>query len=92
MELTWSALILIPKGSGGHQGIGLIKTVWKVMMSIIDQCLKAAVCFYDTLYGFQLAHGTRCALIKAKLTQQLAHAEQEPLYIVFLDLTLSCPW
>ena len=82
----WSTLVLISKGYGGHRGIGLVKTVWKVISSIIDQCLKAAIMFHDILHGFQLTHGTKTALIEAKLTQQLAHAKQEPLDAVFLDL------
>ena len=29
-ELTWSIVVLIPKSDGGHRGIGLLETLWKL--------------------------------------------------------------
>ena len=28
--LTWTTMVLAPKGSGEHRGIGLVETIWKV--------------------------------------------------------------
>lgn len=85
-ELAWSTLVLLPKGSGGHRGIGLLETLWKLISCIIDARIKSAVVFHDSLHGFRANRGTGTAIIEAKLIQQLAALEQVPLYEVFLDL------
>lgn len=85
-ELAWSVLILIPKGDGGHRGIGLLESVWKLISSIIDARIKSTVRFHDSIHGFRAHRGTSTAIIEAKLAQQLASIEQAPLYEIFLDL------
>ena len=85
-EVSWSALVLIPKSGGGHQGIGLLEVIWKLISSIIDARIKSSVDFHDSLHGFRAGRGTSTAIIEAKLLQQLAAIEQVPLYEIFLDL------
>jgi hypothetical protein len=85
-DLAWSALVLIPKSSGGHRGIGLLESVWKLISSIIDARIKNSVAFHDSLHGFRANRGTGTAGIEAKLLQQLAAIEQVPLYEIFIDL------
>jgi hypothetical protein len=51
-ETAWSVLVLIPKGSGGHRGIGLLEIVWKMISSIIDRYLKYKIEFHDDLHRF----------------------------------------
>ena len=36
-KMTWTVIILLPKGRGGHRGIGLLEPCWKVMESILVQ-------------------------------------------------------
>ena len=40
-QMTWMVIILLPKGGGGHHGIGLLEPCWKVRESILLQCLLA---------------------------------------------------
>ena len=46
----------------------------------------ATIEFYPCLHGGLAKRGTGTATIEAKLAQQLAWVEQEPLYQVYLDL------
>ena len=40
-ELVWTALVLIPKGTTNKRGIGLVKTLRKVVETLINTCLRA---------------------------------------------------
>jgi hypothetical protein len=44
------------------------------------------IALHDSLHSCRNGRGTGTAVIKAKLTQQLAHIEQAPFYGVFIDL------
>jgi hypothetical protein len=85
-QLGWVITVLVPKGGGAYQGIGLLEPIWKVMEWVMDRQLEAIV-LHDSLHGCRNQRGTGTAVIKAKLTQQLAHIEQTPFYGVFVDLT-----
>ena len=86
-ELTWTILVLIPKGDGTQtRGIGLNETLWKILEAIIDTRVKAAVVFHDILHGFIQRRGTGTAILEAKLAQELAALDNEPLFVIFLDL------
>jgi hypothetical protein len=78
-------MVLIPKGGGKYQGIGLIEPIWKVLEQVMDLWLEAIV-LRDSLHGCLSGQGTRTGIIKAKLAQQLAHLEQAPFFGVFIDL------
>ena len=84
--LAWSTMVLLPKGSGGFRGIGLLEIVWKLITSIMNGRIMAEVKFHDALHGFLPERGTGTATIEAKLLQQLAGIAQVPLFEVFLDL------
>jgi hypothetical protein len=43
LELNWSVLVEIPKGSGGFRAIGLLEIIWKLIYSIIDSRLKQKI-------------------------------------------------
>ena len=32
-RLLWSTVVLLPKGDGGHRGIGLLEPLWKAISS-----------------------------------------------------------
>lgn len=84
--LPWGIVVLLPKASGGHRGIGLLEVIWKVLSSIIDMRLKTNISFHDALHGFRAKRGTGTAIFEAKLFQQLASIQQVPIFEVFLDL------
>jgi hypothetical protein len=81
-----SVLVLIPKGSGGRRGIGLLEICWKVISKIMDFRMKEGIDFDDSIYGFRAERGTSTAHIEAKLQMQLSCVRQQTLYQVFIDL------
>jgi hypothetical protein len=85
-EISWSVLVVIPKGCSGFRGIGLLEVILKVISSIIDSRLKAEIEFDDSLHGFRAERGTSTACIEAKLHMQLACAQRKTLYQIFIDL------
>jgi hypothetical protein len=85
-ELSWSVLVLVPKGIGGFRGIGLLEVASKVVAAIIDARLKAEIQFHDSLHGFRAARYTVTATIEAKLLMHNACAQRKALYQIFIDL------
>jgi len=83
--MSWMVIVLLPKGRGDFQGIGLLDPCWKVVEKIMV-CRLATIEFHPCLHGGLPKRGTGMATIEAKLAQQLAWMEQEPLYQVFVDL------
>ena len=51
-EATWQAVVLILKGKGDYQGIGLVEVLWKVVAVILNCRLTSPITFHDVLYGF----------------------------------------
>jgi hypothetical protein len=84
-QMSWMVIVLLPNSGGDFQGIGLLNPCWKVVEKIMV-CRLAAIEFHPCLHGGLPKRGTGTATIKAKLAQQLAWMEQEPLYQVFVDL------
>ena len=84
-QLGWVITVLIPKGGGDYCGIGLLELIRKVIKRVMNHRLKV-VSLHDSPYGCRSGQGTGTAVIKAKLTQQLAHIEQAPLHGVFIDV------
>jgi hypothetical protein len=54
--------------------------------AIIDTRVKAVIKYHDLIYGFTSHRGTGTAMIEAKLQQELASINQQPLFQVYLDL------
>jgi hypothetical protein len=67
-QMTWTVIVLSPKGGGGHHGISLLEPCWKVMESILVQRLPAIQC-HDSLHGGINKKGMGMATIKVKLAQ-----------------------
>ncbi len=78
-------VMLLPKGGGNFRGIGLLDPFWKVVEKVMV-CQLGNIEFHPCLHGGPTKRGTGMATIEAKLAQQLAWMEQEPLYQVFVDL------
>ncbi len=84
-QMSWMVIVLLPTGGGDFQGIGLLDPCWKVVEKIMVRRM-AIIEFHPSLHGGLPKRGTGMATIEAKLAQQLAWMEQEPLYQVFVDL------
>jgi hypothetical protein len=84
-QLLWVIVVLIPKGGGDYQGIGLLEPMWKVCEQVIDTRLNR-IPLHESLHGCCHGRSTGTAVMEAKLAQQLAHLEQVPFYGVFLNL------
>ena len=85
-QMSWSTVVLLPKGNGDYRGIGLLEISWKVIESIINRRIASKVIFHNALHGFQDRRGTVTACIEAKLLQQLAKMVQKTMHFTFLDL------
>ena len=66
-EVTWQAVVLIPKGKGDYQGIGLVEVMWKVVAVILNGRVTSSITFHDVLNGFWEGRGTGTATLEAKL-------------------------
>jgi hypothetical protein len=86
MELPWSVMVLIPKGSGGCRGIGLLEICWKVISKIMDLRMKQGIDFDDSIHGLRAETGTITYNIEAKLQMQLSGVWHQTLYQVFIDM------
>ena len=85
-QMSWSTVVLLPKGNGDYWGIGLLEIGWKIIESIINRRIASKVIFHDALHGFRAKRGTGTACIEAKLLQQLSKMVQKTLHFIFLDL------
>jgi hypothetical protein len=85
MQMSWMVVVLLPKGGGNFWGIRLLDPCWKVVEKIMVRRM-GAIDFHPCLHGGMPKQGTGTAMIEAKLAQQLAWVEQEPLFQVFNDL------
>ena len=78
-EVTWQALVLIPKGKKGYRGIGLVEVMWKVVVTILNRRFAASITYHGVLYGFRAGRSTGTATLEAKLLQELAALREEVL-------------
>ncbi len=84
-QMSWMIVVLLPKGGGDFRGIGLLDPLWKVVEKVMV-CRLVSIEFHPCLHGGLPKRGTGTVTIEAKLAQQLAWMEQEPLYQLFVDL------
>jgi hypothetical protein len=84
-QLIWVIVVLLLKGGGDYQGIGLLEPIWKVVEGIMDWQLNALP-LHEALHWYCNRGSMQTTILKAKMAWQLAHLKQEPFYGVFLDL------
>ena len=85
--LCWGILVLIPKSTPGQfRGIALLEVIYKLISSLCNKRMQAAITFDDALHGFVKGRGTGTAIMEAKLLMQLHCREDSPLHMVFIDL------
>ena len=56
------------------------------MEAVIDININKTVMFYDFLHGFCAGRGVRKVTIELNTAQELAIVDQDPLFLMFLDL------
>ena len=52
-ELDWTFLVLIRKGTTDTRGIGLLDSLWKVVVALIDTRLRSSLQFHDVFHGLR---------------------------------------
>ena len=56
------------------------------MEALIDTRLRTSLQMHDVLHGFRFIIRTGKAIMELNLAQEIASIEQDPLFLVFLDL------
>ena len=64
-QMSWMVIVLLPKGGGDFQGIGLLDPCWKVVEKIMVRQM-AIIEFHPSLHGGLPKRGTGMATIEAK--------------------------
>ena len=54
--------------------------------ALINTRLRASLHIHDVLHGFRYGRGTGTDIMELKLSQELARIDQDPLFLVFMDL------
>ena len=84
--MGWKILILISKGSTDTRGVVLLKALWKVVEALIYTCLCAILQMHNVLHRFRARRWMGTAIMKLKRAQNISSIDQDPLFLVFLDL------
>jgi hypothetical protein len=84
-QMSWMIVVVLPKRGGDYRGIGLLNPIWKVVEKV-QVFWFSALQLHDCLHSGFPQRGTGTAIMEAKTQQQLAWAEQELLYQIYLDL------
>ena len=82
-ECTCKTIVLIQKGNGEYQGIGIVEVLWKTVTGIPNFRLMAVIQFYETLHGLRMGRGTGTTNLESKLLQQMMDTREEFLYETF---------
>ena len=88
-DLGWTFLVIIKNRTSHTRGIGLLDTLWKVLKALIDTRLRSSLHIYDVLHGFRARRGTETDIMELNIVQDIGSIDQEPLFLVFLDLRKS---
>ena len=80
-------MVLIIKGNVDTWGIGTLVVVFKVVEAVIDTWIRTVVKFNDVLHGFCARRGTGTTIMEIKLMQELASADQNLIFLLFLYLS-----
>ena len=68
----------------------MLEVVWKVVEAVIDTQIKSVFQYHGILHGFCTRRGTRTTIIELKLAQELESVDQDPPFLLFLDLRKAC--
>ena len=64
----------------------MLETFWKVVEAIIETRLKFCITFHDVLHGLLKGRGPVTDILELKLNQELISIDQDPIFLMFLDL------
>ena len=64
----------------------MLEWLWKVVEAIIDTRLRTSVRLHDVLHSFCEGRGMGIEIMELKMVQELAILDQEPLFLILLDL------
>ena len=81
-ESMCKVVVLIPKGKGDYENIGLVEVVWKSVAAILPHRLTASITYHDFFHGFWSGCGTCTATPEAKLLQKLVDIREEVLCVI----------
>ena len=62
------------------------ETLCKVVEDIINTRLKSCITFHEILHGFHAGRVIWKAILELKLSQELASIDQDPLFLVLLEI------
>ena len=80
-------LIIIPKDDkGGVRGIGLLETIHKLILAVINLRMGNSIEFCEEVHGFRRHRGCYTAIGEAKMRMQRTACRGEVLYQIYLDL------
>ena len=65
----------------------MLDVVWKLVQSVIGTRIKTVVQFHNILHRFFTASDKGTSIMELKLAQELESVDQDPLFLVFLDLS-----
>ena len=65
-------MILLLERKGEYRVIELVEVIWKMITTIINNCLRMAISLHDALHGFRHGRETGMTTVEAKLMQHLA--------------------
>ena len=82
-------MILATKFNTDTRGIGLLGVLCKAVEAIIGTCIKKVMTFHDVLHVFCIGRGMGTSIVELKRAQELASVDQDPIFLVFLDLRKS---
>ena len=68
-ELTWTTMILLPKGKGEYRRIRLVEVIWKMISTIINSRLRMFILIHDSLHGSRQGRRADMVTVEDKLSQ-----------------------
>ena len=85
-EISWATMVLLPKGKGEYQGIGIVKVLWRVCSLVLNCCLKSSIVLHNALNGFREGWVMGTATLEDNIAQQLSGLAHKPLFQVVLNV------
>ena len=79
-------LVLISKVNVDTHGIYLLEVFCKMVEAVIYIRIYSVVPFHGILHVFFAGKGASNAIMELKISQELVNVDQDPLFLVFLDL------
>ena len=66
-----TTIVIMPKGEEEFRGIGLVKVIWMVCTSIMNNRLRSAITLHVDLHGLIQGYSTGTSALEENLVQEL---------------------